>query len=364
MTDRVKKIYSLVLISLVSAISNHSLLGASATWSATPTDSNWVATGVENNWSTGAATFPGSTASTTNTDTATFTGPSTILTITLNASVNVKNITFSGSSEPAYTIGTVGGNSLLLTSGGSVSISSTASGANTTNSVNSPIVLEPATATTAGTYTFSNAGGTTSHPLVIGGSVSGGTTTQGIALTLTGSNSGANSVNGIISNGGASGGLSILKSSSGTWTLANTNSYSGGTSISGGSLIAGADGALGSGNISLTAGSVNLTLQNGVTQNYIGDTANLNIGFTGDTVALNFTGTDTVGSLTVLGVQEAPGIYGSPTNLTPGITQLSVLTGTGTLTVLSTIPEPSTYGMVGLGAALLLLARSARRKRA
>ena len=205
---------------------------ASATWSATPTNSNWVASASEINWSTGAGTFPGSTSSLNNGDTATFTGASTTLGITINAvGLNIKNITFSGSAEPAYSIGSASGNSLLLTSGGSISIASITTGANTTNSVNAPLILEPASASTAGTYTFSSASGTIGHPLVIGGGVTGGTTTQGIALTLTGANTGLNTASGIIGDGGAAGGLSISKNSSGTWILSGANTYTGGTTL-------------------------------------------------------------------------------------------------------------------------------------
>ncbi len=330
---------------------------ASATWSATPTDGNWVTDGTETNWSTGLGTFPGATAGLTNPDTATFTGTSTQLNIVINsATLNIKNITFSGSSEPAYTIGSTVGNSLFLTSGGTISIASTTSGINTANTVNAPLVLEPATNTTAGSYTFSSASATASHPLVIGGSVTGGTTSQGISLTLTGANTGANAINGAISNGGANAGLSITKTSGGSWTLSNTNSYSGGTTISGGTLIASKDGALGSGNVSLTAASVTLTLQSGATNNYIADTASLSIGFTTDVVNLTYTGTDTIAGLTINGVTEAPGVYGSAASGAPN--PRPEFTGLGTLTV---IPEPATSMLLGFG--LLLGAQRLRRKR-
>src|SRR5204863_5399447 len=86
---------------------------------------------------------------------------------------------------PAYTIGTTGGNSLLLTSGGQIQIINNSGGNAMT--VNAPLVLEPASNVTAGTYTFNNGAGTSTQNLIIGGTVTGGTTTQGITLTLTGS---------------------------------------------------------------------------------------------------------------------------------------------------------------------------------
>jgi len=130
--------------------------------------------------------------------------------------------------------------------------------------------------------------------------------------------------------------------------------------LSGGTTIVTQGGGLGTGNVSLTAGAVTLTLQ-GASQNYIADTANLNIGFTNDIVNLNFSGTDTIGSLTIAGAQQAPGIYGSSMSGAPNV--LPELFGTGTFTVLSTIPEPSTWAMTGLGAGLLMLAQRSRRKR-
>jgi autotransporter-associated beta strand protein len=214
-------------------------LGGSATWSASPTNGNWVPGALETNWSTGAGNFPGATSGLTNADTATFAGASTQLLITINSStLNVKSITFSGSAEPAYTIGSTGGNSLLLSSGGAISILSSTTGASITNSVNAPLVLEPASPTAAGTYTFSNTSSTVSHPLAIGGTVTGGTTTRGITLTLTGSNTGANTVSGIISDGSALGGFSVTKDSTGTWSLSGpaANTYTGLTSVNNGEL--------------------------------------------------------------------------------------------------------------------------------
>ena len=413
------------------------MFAASATWSATPTDSNWVTDNTETNWSTGVGTFPGSTSSTTNTDTATFAGASTILAITINsATLNIKNITFSGSAEPAYTIGTTGGNSLLLTSGGAISILSSTTGASIANTVNAPLVLEPATATTAGTYSFSNTSGTASHPLVIGGTVQGGTTSQGIALTLTGSNPGANTVSGAISDGGATLGLSVTKASTGTWTLSGPNTYSGGTTVSGGSLLINntSGSGTGSGSVTVSSGSLfgtgsitmtgtsRMTVASGATFSpgsgsavgttpgtfsisgpatpavgvstlSLASTSNyvLNIASGSSFDVLNLTGTINVtGSNLVVniaagfeaaigsaflivnndGVDPVVGLFSQAAVVAASNGQTFSISYTGNdgndilLTTLTAIPEPSTYVMVALGAALLMLARSARRKRA
>jgi autotransporter-associated beta strand protein len=139
----------------------------------------------------------------------------------------------------------------------------------------------------------------------------------------------------------------------GTTTLSGTsaNTYSGGTTISGGTLLATANGAFGTGNISLTAGNVTLTLQGGTNPNFIADTATLSIGFNTDVVNLNYSGTEVVGGLIVEGSAAAPGTYGAGS--------FPELMGTGTITV---VPEPTTVAMMALGASLLVGVQRFRRK--
>jgi hypothetical protein len=113
--------------------------------------------------------------------------------------------------------------------------------------------------------------------------------------------------------------------------------------------------------VSLTASNVTLTLQ-GVT-NSIADTANLSIGIiagnSNDIVNLNFSGTETINGLSVNGTPQQAGVYG-PVGSGAQF-QLSQLMGTGTLTVLTTIPEPATYMLLGLG--MLVCAQQFRRKK-
>ena len=116
-------------------------------------------------------------------------------------------------------------------------------------------------------------------------------------------------------------------------------------------MIATANGAFGSGGINLNAASVTLTLQGGVNPNFIADTASLTIGFASDVVNLNYTGTEVVGGLIVLGVSQAPGTYSSA--------DFAEFAGAGTITV---VPEPTTVAMMVLGAGLLVGAQRFRRK--
>jgi len=165
-------------------------------------------------------------------------------------------------------------------------------------------------------------------------------------------------INGVVQDGSAQP-AGLRYNGTSTLTLANTNTYSGGTLLGGGTTIVTQNGGLGTGNVSLTAAAVTLTLQ-GAVNNYISDTANLNIQFTDDIVNLNYSGTDTISSLTIAGVQEAPGIYGSAASGAPNVRP--ELFGTGTLTVLTMIPEPATYMLFGLG--VLVCAQQFRRKKA
>ncbi len=177
--------------------------------------------------------------------------------------------------------------------------------------------------------------------------------------TLLVNGTGNTTFNGSIVNGAAGAGI-LSHGGTGTLTLANANTYSGGTNMSGGLTIANHDGAFGSGNVSLTASNVTLTLQNGVLNNYIASSAAFSLFDGTDTVNLNYTGTDTVNTLTVALATQAPGVYGSAASGAPNV--LPEFNGTGTITVLSQVPEPSTLAMIAIGATSLVGAQI-RRKR-
>lgn len=206
------------------------------------------------------------------------------------------------------------------------------------------------------TLTVSNTGGTT-----LGGNVflSEDNTTAGRVFIINGST--ATVINGVITNNNVGNTLAagLRYSGTSTLTLNSTNTYSGGTGITvtGGTIIANTDGALGTGNVNLTATGVTLTLQNGAVNNYIANSASISI-VTGAVANLNFTGaSDLVSGITLGGVAQAtPGTYGSATS---GATfQSAFFSGTGTLTL---IPEPATYMLFGLG--VLVCAQQFLRRR-
>lgn len=177
-------------------------------------------------------------------------------------------------------------------------------------------------------------------PGVSTGSIEGsGNVFLGADNLSVGSNNLSKTFSGVIQDGGFNGGTggSLTKIGVGTLSLTNSNPYTGGTLINAGTLIAAHDGALGSGNVRLTASGAALTLHSGATNNYISDDSTINIA-KGATANLNFTGTsDRVGGIVLNGVmQTAAGTYGS---LSSSAThKSSFFSGTGTL-VLGTGPS-------------------------
>lgn len=213
----------------VSLVETGSARAASQTWSGgSVTDGNWSDTA---NWDSGVA--PGSTTDTTNLDEAVFnaaianTWGSTAPIVIDSPTLNLGGITFDTANVGAYFIGSTGGNSLLLSSGGTIQMTATAITANQT--INAPLVIEG----TDGTYTFAN-NSTSTGTLTLGGAISGGAAGATV-LTLAGTNTGDNTISGSLSNGSSTT-LAITKSGAGTWVLTGANSYSGGTIIQSGIL--------------------------------------------------------------------------------------------------------------------------------
>ncbi|MEX1110933.1 MAG: autotransporter-associated beta strand repeat-containing protein [Chthoniobacterales bacterium] len=124
-------------------------------------------------------------------------------------------------------------------------------------------------------------------------------------LTLGGSSTLSNTISGsILDNSTATGGtIGVIKEGAGRWVLSGSNSYTGGTTVSAGTLVLGHTNALSSGGVTVNGGTLDL--------NGLSVTAN-QLGGSGGTIALGG------GALTV--------------NNTSTTTNASVISGTGSLT--------------------------------
>ncbi len=173
------------------------------------------------NWS---GPVPGTTAFTTNTDTAYFNQDAPHSPLNIDAGRNVKNITFDTASVNSVTLGAVG-QALLLSSGGTIQTTSTVVNPQT---INASLVLE-------GNYTFISGSSSSSATLGFGGGITPGATSGVTTLILKGSNPGANTISGILADNG-SGQLSVTKDGPGVWILSGANIYSGDTTVLAGTL--------------------------------------------------------------------------------------------------------------------------------
>jgi autotransporter-associated beta strand protein len=135
---------------------------------------------------------------------------------------------------------------------------------------------------------------------------------------------------------------SLVKSGTGMLVLAGTNTYSGGTIVSNGTLVVPNDGALGSGNVTVARGAT-LTLGTGVhiKEGYIAPSGNLILSNT-CVVNLTFVGTNDIAGLSFDGgvTFQALGTWGSLSSTATYKT--SSLQGPGLLQVQFQIPVPTT----------------------
>ncbi|XHR30985.1 MAG: autotransporter-associated beta strand repeat-containing protein [Chthoniobacteraceae bacterium] len=247
----------LALVGIAAMLAAGSANAASITWSGiSSSDGNWNTAA---NWS--GSSIPGSTSATNNTDVATFNiavantwGSSADTPIVIDSKRNIGGIIFDAAAG-SYFIGSTSGNSLYLTSSGTLQITSTLTNTSlVTETINAPLIIE-------GTYTITNnsssGSGAKSAVFQIEGSITGGTTSAMI-LSLRGNNTNANTISGNISNG-ASTSLSVSKTDLGTWVLTGNNSFTGNVNIKLGILSVnsiadgGANSALGAGT-SITLG--------------------------------------------------------------------------------------------------------------
>jgi autotransporter-associated beta strand protein len=192
---------------------------------------------ISGNWTNGV---PGATNSTTNTDAVIFNANPANPAPIVDASRNVQSITFDTSSVGSITLG---GSSLLLTSGGTIQTTATV---NQPEAVSAALVIEGANAA----YTFTSGG---NAALSILGGITGAAA-GGTVLTLSGANTSDNYCNGIIGNGSATS-LALVKNGPGSWRLNGTNTFTGGVSLNAGTLFVSNNSALGTGTLTVNGGT-------------------------------------------------------------------------------------------------------------
>jgi len=350
----------------------HSSQAASDTWSGA-IDGNWS---TPTNW---GAAAPGATSGTTNTDTATFNINPTNKIITIDTGRNLQSILFDTASAGSYTIGSLGvngGNTLNLTSAGTITISSTVPDG-TVETFNAPLSL-------AGSYKLDNQSTGTARFAIAGNITNTATSTLTIATAASGA-SGANILSGVISDGtgvmslligspfsagsgvgsveisGAntySGQTKLNLGATGVLTMSGSNSSAGTTYIQHGilNLNSASNGGLASGTLSMEAGTLQAqTAAAGTLSNAISllnnSTVNgaqsitFNGDFTNGTTTKSLTNGITSGSLTLNGKVNLGSLTSSGSNL--------VLIGTGNTVVNGVVQDYS--GGVGSAAGSLTL---------
>ena len=126
------------------------------------------------------------------------------------------------------------------------------------------------TGTTSATLLYLGSGSTTDRVLNLAGTSGGailqndgtgalvftsGVTATGAGsktLTLTGSNTGANEIQGVIANNSGANRTAVTKAGAGVWELSGANTYTGNTTLSAGTLVAGNNAAFGTGTLVLS----------------------------------------------------------------------------------------------------------------
>jgi autotransporter-associated beta strand protein len=137
---------------------------------------------------------------------------------------------------------------------------------------------------------------------------------------------GSTTFSGTIRGGGTLGMISLMMNGSGTQVFAGSNTYTGDTVVSAGTLI---------------LDYPDLVLTSNVWVDNLG---------TGGLLDLNYSGTDSINALYINGVEQPSGIWGGPGSGAPNTS--SYLTGSGLLNV--TVPEPSTMALLCVGTIVLL----------
>lgn len=231
--------------------------GASATRTWNTTSGTWDNTGINNNWAEGDLKFYDS-------DSAVFGSIAADSTVTLGTNIAPSNVTVQHAANTyTFQTGSITGTSTLAkTADGTLVLSAanTFSGATTISAgvirIGNTLSLQNSSVTNnvSGGLAFGTGLTTATLGALAGsGDISLVNAGSGAVALTAGGNGASSSFTGALSGSG-----SLTKTGTGSLTLSASNSYSGGTTLSAGTLVTGNVSALGSGAINVTGGTLDL----------------------------------------------------------------------------------------------------------
>jgi fibronectin-binding autotransporter adhesin len=314
------------------------VLAPTAYWKGGNTNS-WSATGPTNFTTDIGGTTAALVPTATNDVIFTATGAGSLtLNTTLDANFDIHSLSFNNQATAAVTVG--GTNSLKI-EGGGITIDS-GSGTHTISTSGGVIVGANQTWSNNSSNLFTVSSGIT-------GTATGSNTT---ALTLNGTGIGGMLLSGVIGDGSGGGKLGLLVNSGGTVTFAGSNGYTGGTTITSGTLQVGngsTGGTLGTGAVTDNSVLTFIHSDSLTVGNAISGSGMLNQNGAGTltlTAADSYTGTTTVNSST-LALQNTNNstVYSIATNAT---LEMNVASGTRDM-VSATFSGTGTFRKTGAG---------------